>query len=455
MLNSKRKKQVSSFDADKQTPVPSLSNKRRLSDAESSQSHFAKRAKKQHNNDLSYLAYFNQSMHNFTLTVILNKIRSSKKLDVGSKKAKKGLTKQEKAFKWNNDRCCDICWPGSYRDEKLCEKQCQEAANSLICRLSLKKLPKEIEEIVITKLESSIKNASDYHFQFLLVVNSMAIIMKSTAFDVDSDGFYVESSEGYNILDALPSNLQKHPVESFFFEELEKNGIKKATYTNSIKQEEKVVVTTKIMTNTKNMWVCNNIFTKLLDCLVSVLIKLHLAGSRANDYISYITEEKERERKDKKEKSAQRNMPVLSSKRRRELTREEYKKKELKKKLQKMVDKENSAEKEAKAVDDESSCSPPKSLICHKLQAHFRTKYQRDTRNESLQKECKNGSSEWIKEITVLQDKVKKLNDTLRDLYKSDKVVKLMNEIKQIKTNVARVKNDSELKAKLKTAKDQ
>lgn len=453
MRNSKKKKQDSSFTADKQTPVPSLSNKRRLSDAES---HFAKRTKKQHNNDLGYLAYFDQSMHNFISAVILNKIRSSKKLDADLLKAKKDLQSKKRLpngimtnaaafagleaavmrnFMENNARKLPIHLFVDYVNEHfdpiastLKEKNLsfkkEDPSSSLsaqpgpssssvqpvqdgstntkdeyrtfsisINKALRKDLPKEIEEIVKTKLESSIKNASDYCSQFLFIVNSIVIIMKSTAFVVDSDDFHVESSEGYNILGLLPDefiqrnniqplfssmplpkdipnglreelgvlftdqhlsliashffgsgarpdNLQKHLVESFFFEELEKNGIKKDTYKNLLKQEEKVAVTTKIMTNIKNMWASNNIFTKLLDRLVSVLLKLHLAGSRAKDYMSYIAEKK-KEREDKKGKGAERNVLVVGSNRRRELVRGEYKKKKkLEQKLQKMADKE-------------------------------------------------------------------------------------------------------------------
>lgn len=83
------------------------------------------------------------------------------------------------------------------------------------------------------------------------------------------------------------------------------------------------------------------------------------------------------------------------------------------------------------------------------------TYFSRILNHPVIIEECKNDSSELTKEITALQDKVKKLNDTLRDLYKSDKVVKLTSEIKQIKTDMIRAKNDSELKAKLKIAKDQ
>ncbi|KAG2234571.1 hypothetical protein INT48_000474 [Thamnidium elegans] len=499
-------------------------------------------------------------MHNFISAVILNKIRSSKKLDADLLKAKKDLQSKKRLpngimtnaeafagleaavmrnFMENNARKLQIHLFVYYVNEHfdsiastLKEKNLsfkkegpssslsaqpgpssssvqpvQDGSNtkdeyrtfSISINKALRKdLPKEIEEIVKTKLESSIKNASDYYSQFLLVVNSIVIIMKSTAFVVDSDGFHVESSEGYNILGLLPdefvqrnsiqplfssmplpkdipnglreelgvlftdqhlsliashcfgsgarsSNLQKYLVESFFFEELEKNGIKKDTYKNLLKQEEKVAVTTKIMTNIKNMWVSNNIFTKLLDRLVSVLLKLHLADSRANDYMSYIAEKK-KEREDKKEKGAERNVPVVSSNRRRELVRKEYKKKKLEQKLQKMADKEkqekckhhvqkseqrinffkslrkdrgsvlpstsaaigkkkenddlSSAEKEVKAIDDESSRSRLKSLKF--VAKHLLLSLEKPPTIERLKKEIPDGTEKEVNTLDML-----------------------------------------------------
>lgn len=83
------------------------------------------------------------------------------------------------------------------------------------------------------------------------------------------------------------------------------------------------------------------------------------------------------------------------------------------------------------------------------------TYFSRILNHPVIIEESKNDSSELKKKIAALQDKVKKSKDTLRDLYKSDKVAELTSEIKQIKTNIIRAKNDSELKAKLKIAKDQ
>ncbi|ORE09076.1 hypothetical protein BCV72DRAFT_321373 [Rhizopus microsporus var. microsporus] len=51
---------------------------------------------------------------------------------------------------------------------------------------------------------------------------------------------------------------------------------------------------TSITTNTKNMWSDNTIFKNLLDHLSNVLLKLHLAESRAAEYSEYIKNIKEK-----------------------------------------------------------------------------------------------------------------------------------------------------------------
>ncbi|ORE07736.1 hypothetical protein BCV72DRAFT_241025 [Rhizopus microsporus var. microsporus] len=92
MCSSKKKKQRSFFVEDKQTPIPIRVNKRKLNNEEPTQSDFAKRSKRQHNNDLTYFTCFDNSMHNYISTVILNKIRNSKKLEAGLLKAKNSLS---------------------------------------------------------------------------------------------------------------------------------------------------------------------------------------------------------------------------------------------------------------------------------------------------------------------------------------------------------------------------
>ncbi|RCH96089.1 hypothetical protein CU098_005245, partial [Rhizopus stolonifer] len=94
------------FMEDKQTPVPTHLNKRKFIE-ESSQSEFAKRTKRQHNNDPAHLTFFDKSMHNYISIAILNKMKNSKRLDPNLLKVKNDSTRQ--CFQWNYGKCCIFC----------------------------------------------------------------------------------------------------------------------------------------------------------------------------------------------------------------------------------------------------------------------------------------------------------------------------------------------------------
>jgi hypothetical protein len=92
-MHSSKKKKQSFFVEDQQTPVPvRVNNKRKANHEESSQSGFAKRVKRQHNNDLAYFKHFDDTMHNYISTVISSKIKNSKNLDADLLKVKNDLT---------------------------------------------------------------------------------------------------------------------------------------------------------------------------------------------------------------------------------------------------------------------------------------------------------------------------------------------------------------------------
>ena len=239
-----------------------------------------------------------------------------------------------------------------------------------------KDLPLEIEEVVREKIDSCIERSSDYCVQFLLVVNAMAITMKKVSFGVNREEFHAEIVDGFDILNLLPrdfiqecnikpvfsavpiprvipdklaeelkvlftdqhlllvvsqlfgsgaqsKNLQRHPLENFLFEELAKNGIAKGSFKSSLRSEERSAMNTRILTNVKNMWDGNKIFMKLLDRLLLTLLKLHLAAVRTRKYMKYLADKKE-ESVNKQQKEA---VSGITSTRRRELVRLEYKKK--------------------------------------------------------------------------------------------------------------------------------
>ncbi|CEG81643.1 hypothetical protein RMATCC62417_15816 [Rhizopus microsporus] len=58
--------------------------------------------------------------------------------------------------------------------------------------------------------------------------------------------------------------------------------------------EEMSIALISIITNIKNMWSDNTIFKKLLDHLLNLLLKLHLAENRAAEYSKYIKNIKEK-----------------------------------------------------------------------------------------------------------------------------------------------------------------
>ncbi|GAA5798766.1 hypothetical protein HPULCUR_004172 [Helicostylum pulchrum] len=80
-----------------------------------------------------------------------------------------------------------------------------------------KDLPEEIENVVKTKLEVSLKNASDHHVHFLFIVNSIAIVLKTLTF-VDNNGdLSLETSCGYNVLQVLPDKfIRKNDIKPVF-----------------------------------------------------------------------------------------------------------------------------------------------------------------------------------------------------------------------------------------------
>ena len=74
-----------------------------------------------------------------------------------------------------------------------------------------------------------------------------------------------------------------------------KEIITKGSYQQKeLHSEEMSIALTSIITNIKNMWSDNIIFKKLLDHLLNVLLKLHLAENRVTEYSEYIKNVKEK-----------------------------------------------------------------------------------------------------------------------------------------------------------------
>ena len=79
MRDCEKKRQSSSFDGQKEIPIPIRSHKQRLDNEKPFVSDFTKRTKKHHNKGLFYPTCFDTSMHNPISAKVLNKIQDSKK----------------------------------------------------------------------------------------------------------------------------------------------------------------------------------------------------------------------------------------------------------------------------------------------------------------------------------------------------------------------------------------
>ncbi|CAO3646917.1 unnamed protein product [Mucor hiemalis] len=242
-----------------------------------------------------------------------------------------------------------------------------------------KDLPLNIKKVVSDKLGSSLHGFSNFSSEILFIVNATSIAFKSTAFTETGGNFNMESASGANILQILPQvfvdenkltpvmssmplprtlpeefnkdlenlftsqhiqlmrsyfygtpvkgNLAKHPFENYLFEEMANNGITKDTFDMAITSEEAHVVISQITTNIENMWRGNNIFQKLLDNLLNVLLRLHLAGGREREYRSYLDRKQKHLLASEKQKGPSSSEQSITSNRKREIIALEFKKK--------------------------------------------------------------------------------------------------------------------------------
>ncbi|KAL4215411.1 hypothetical protein AB4K20DRAFT_1964200 [Rhizopus microsporus] len=94
---------------------------------------------------------------------------------------------------------------------------------------------------------------------------------------------------------SLPKGLISMAADLADLERTKKEIITKGSYQQKeFHSEEISIALTSIITNIKNMWSDNIIFKKLLDHLLNVLLKLHLAENRAAEYSKYIKNIKEK-----------------------------------------------------------------------------------------------------------------------------------------------------------------
>ncbi len=132
-------------------------------------------------------------------------------------------------------------------------------------------------------------------------------------------------------------------MEDYLFRELASNGIIKDSINLMLKSEQMLVAINLIITNIKNMWNTNKIFFKLLDHLLGVLLKLHLAGNRTKNYKAYVSRKA-------KNKSTVVNNSSISSDRKSNLIQAEYKKKRKREEKKTRID-EGQSIKSDKRID--------------------------------------------------------------------------------------------------------
>lgn len=100
-------------------------------------------------------------------------------------------------------------------------------------------------------------------------------------------------------------NLLAHPLQNLIFKKLVVNGIPSGSYQQSLQSEEAQSVINALISNVENMWQSTQIFNKLLDKLLLVLLKLYLSPKRTNEYKRFT------EKKTKKNKKSNRKHQVL------------------------------------------------------------------------------------------------------------------------------------------------
>jgi hypothetical protein len=85
------------------------------------------------------------------------------------------------------------------------------------------------------------------------------------------------------------TNLNKHPAQMTIFKGLESSGIERGQFKETaLKSNEMENALVKVITNMKNMWNTPKIFYCLMNSLLDVLLRVHLAPNRDTKYRSYI-----------------------------------------------------------------------------------------------------------------------------------------------------------------------
>ena len=218
-------------------------------------------------------------------------------------------------------------------DENLEYRTCPVSLNKILRN----DLDETVANVVRYKLTDAMTNASDFQAQFLSIIQMLTIIIKKNSLFVRRGAIEIEEINTVDIAKILPGKyveenkikptfsapplsesvkesyhnelvslfteqhlnliqsyyfgdkgskvetLQKHPLQRALFDKMEMEGIEKGSHKGDCRTEEKVNVMSHLITNMKNMWSKNTIFQKLLDHLLLVLLRIHLAGIRESN----------------------------------------------------------------------------------------------------------------------------------------------------------------------------
>lgn len=120
-------------------------------------------------------------------------------------------------------------------------------------------------------------------------------LFKSSPFDSDFSQLFTDQhldlifTQFFGLRGAKKGNMEKHPVQSAMFLALEKAGVNKQTFGYEMPCREAMSgALATFIVNFKNMWAEKKTINKLLDKVILVLLRLHLAETRESGRKMYI-----------------------------------------------------------------------------------------------------------------------------------------------------------------------
>ncbi|KAG1039467.1 hypothetical protein G6F43_012497 [Rhizopus delemar] len=230
------------------------------------------------------------------------------------------------------------------------------------CTASIKKLIREdldpsIKDLIMKKLQRAMIGSTDYILYFSSLIQMMMICLKTNQFFLDGDVINTRKVNGFNITSIVSSKfhtdspkytitplamdvrdspafdadfsqlfqeqhlslistkyfgnrgsqdqtLKAHPIQTALFKLMDVEDIKKETFPVENVPSSRMSLALQIyMTNFKNMWAGKTMINRLLDKLLVILLRLHLAPKRElqrrQNILNYISRKSEEKRPSK------------------------------------------------------------------------------------------------------------------------------------------------------------